>query len=456
MEKIWIDVVALSHCDLKGRHEEYVRGAVGRELVLQPQLENVKDPYAVRVREGSVTVGYVSVPDLDLVYGALAGSGKSRLRGRVVEALEEPPVLKVEVDVERVDWACEPFDERVYEGWHYDGISLMPRKLEELADLTADLEDGLERDDVKVDEVLKGVKRLLDTNLYDASREMSRSRHRLERLLAGHADERLRKVAVELRQQKGMLMRHEMRNQVARYLFIQLPQELRRKGLEDSHYTYDNRLDELEEQLRAFPFQLYDKFLSDPVDFLREVYYKHVPRKALFPLLSGIVLMILKGRVSIGRWDREGDKKPLDEIRLIGHPDEKDWKNDEEEDEEDEVLDEHDESVRACIKEVLEKKDLKGNLIVKNKNQWAGLMGVLAHEYGLPEEMREFCELMTQWGFGEGSGYEVYCDYVNLSKSSYYAQNRFSDWVGKGAAYKAQKRAATELRGLLRNKGMYH
>lgn len=56
-----MDVVALSHNDLRTYYKEYAREAVGRELVLQPQPENVKDPYAVKVREGNVHVGYVSV-----------------------------------------------------------------------------------------------------------------------------------------------------------------------------------------------------------------------------------------------------------------------------------------------------------------------------------------------------------------------------------------------------------
>ena len=452
-----MDVVALSHNDLRACYKEYAREAVGRELVLQPQPENVKDPYAVKVREGNVHVGYVSVPDLDLVYGALAGSGKKRLRGKVVEAFPDPPLLKVEVAVERMDWAYEPYDNRVYEGWRYDGISLMPRKLEQLADLVADLEDGLESGEMGVDELLKGVKALLKTNLYDASREMSRSRHKLERLLASHEDKRLRDAAVKLRQQKGMLMRHEVRDEVARYLFVQLPEELQRKGLEGSHYTYDNRLDELEAQLRAFPFQLYDKFLSDPVDFLREVYYNHVPRRVLFPLLSGIVLMILKGRVSIVRWGREGDTMPIREIQLIGHPQERYERGGE--DDEDEVdegsLSKRDKDIRACIKEVLEKRNAKGVLIVRNKNQWAGMMGVLSNEYGFPDDMKAFCALMAKWGFGKDSGYEAFCDYTNLSKSSYYAQNKYSEWKGKGAAFKQQRRAAEELRGALRGKGLY-
>ena len=317
MEKIRFNVVGLYHWDVRDRWKEYAEGAVGKQLTMQPQPENVKDPYAVRVREGRWHIGYVAVPDLDVVYQALKGCNKERLRGVVVASNPEPPVLTVECEVEKVDWNYDPFDDSVYQGWHYDGLPLMPRKLEQLGDLTADLIDELEKYSQGEQEVISMVESLLAEHLYDMSREMTRARYRIERLLAQSGDDELQGLARQLQQQKGMLMTHDHRDEVARYLFLELPQQLQEKGLEASHYTYDNRLDELESQLRAFPFQLYDKFLSDPVDFLREVYYKHVPRKYLFQLLSGIVLMILKGRVKIQRWGREGDTEPIGQIRII-------------------------------------------------------------------------------------------------------------------------------------------
>lgn len=314
MEKIRFDVVGLYHWDVRNYWKEYATGAVGKVLTMQPQPENVKDPYAVRVREGQLHVGYVAVPDLDVVYQALKGSSLTRLKGTVMESNPEPPVLRVECEVERIDWNYEPFDDSPYADWHYDGLPLIPRKQEQLGDLTTDLIDALEDTDPDIENVISMTEILLTEHLYDMSREMTRARYRIERLLSMRKEPVCASQAARLRQQKGMLMRHENRDQVARYLFVELPSQLRQKGLEDSHYTYDNRLDELEQQLHAFPFQLYDKFLADPVDFLREVYYKHVPRKYLYQLLSGIVLMILKRRVKIQRWGREGDTKPIEQI----------------------------------------------------------------------------------------------------------------------------------------------
>ena len=460
MEKIRIDVVGLAHWDVRDYWKDYALEAVGKRLTLQPQPENVIDPYAVRVREGSVHIGYVAVPDLDVIHQALKGCGKQLLKGVVVESNAEPPVLTVECEVKTIAWDYEPFDNSVYAGWHYDGLSLMPKKLEQLCDLTTDLIDELESEaspnwgpgsdvnpnldshssDSTSTNLSPLIEALLESNLYDVSREMTRARYRIERLLSVIDEPKLKVLTARLRQQKGMLMTHDNREKVARYLFIDLPKTLQKKGLEDSHYTYDNRLNELKAQLMAFPYQLYDKFLCDPVDFLREVYYKHVPREYLFPLLSGIVLMILKGEVEIQRWGREGDIEPIGEIMRFG---------------EDSVTSDIDREsvIRESLKELLEKKDAQGNLIIYRKNQWAGIMSVLVLEYRVTYcDMKAFCRKMGEWGFGEDSGYDAYCDYDSLSKCSEYATKVFSNWSGYGAKHQRMVKAATELRGILRPK----
>jgi hypothetical protein len=441
MEKIRFDVVGLYHWDVRDHWKEYAAEAVGKTLTLQPQPENVKDPYAVRAREGAVHVGYVAVTDLDVVYQALKGSGKERLRGVVVETNAEPPVLTVECEVERVDWDYEPFDDSVYAGWHYDGLSLMPRKMEQLQDLVDDIIDGLESD--KSSDLSSCIETLLDTHLYDMSREMTRARYRVERLLSDSETSFLREQAVQLRLQKGMLMCHEYRDRVARYLFIELPRTLRKQGLEDSHYTYDNRLSELKSQLTSFPYQLYDKFLCDPVDFLREVYYHHVPRKYLFQLLSGIVLMILKGQVQIQRWGREGDTEPLDLIAFRETPQIR--------------ASNRELAMKDSIMALLNKEDARGNHIITQKNQWAAMMSVLVNEYSVTDcDMKAFCRKMDEWGLGADSGLEIYCDYDSIAKCSDYALNHFREWRGEGAKHKRMVTAATELRGILRSVIGYH
>ena len=438
MEKVRIDIVGMSHCDVRNRWKEYAAEAVGKQFVLQPQPENLTDPYAVRVREGSLHVGYVAATDVDAVYQALTGSSLQRLRGVVVESNEDPPVLTVECEVERVDWNHDPFDDSVYEGWRYDGIPLMPQKLETLGDLVVDLEEALVSKN-STEESLRLTKTLLKTHLYDASREMTRARYRIERLLAARPEPELQDLAAKLRQQKGMLMRHIYRDKVARYLFLHVPTELKCKGIEKFHYTYDNRLNELEAQLRDFPYQLYDKFQNDPVDFLREVYYKHIPRKPLFALLSGIVLMIMKGHVKIKQWGRDGNTEPIEIINNFTTISLTDI--------------EREMFFKRSLEELL-KKEKDGKLFFTQKNQWAAIMSVLVFEYKLQpdDDMKAFCRKMEDWGFGKNSEYKAYCDYDNVAASTEYATREVDKWDGSGTAYNRQISVVKELRAILNKK----
>ena len=438
MEKVRIDIVGMSHCDVRNRWKEYAAEAVGKQFVLQPQPENLTDPYAVRAREGSLHVGYVAATDLDAVYQALTGSSLQRLRGVVVESNEDPPVLTVECEVERVDWNYDPFDDSVYVVWHYDGIPLMPQKLETLGDLVVDLEDALESKN-SIEKSLRLTKALLKTHLYDASREMTRARYHIERLLADRPEPELRDLADQLRQQKGMLMRYLYREKVARYLFIEIPKLLKHQGIEKKHYTHDDRLDELEAQLRAFPYQLYDKFQNDPVDFLREVYYKHVPHKPLFALLSGIVLMIMKGRVKIKQWGREGDTEPIKIINNFTTISLTDI--------------EREMFFKRSLEELL-KKEKDGKLFFTQKNQWAAIMSVLVFEYKLQpdDDMKAFCRKMEDWGFGKNSEYKAYCDYDNVAASTEYATREVDKWDSSGTAYNRQISVVKELRAILNKK----
>lgn len=433
-------MVGLSHEDVRHRWEEYIKDSIGHRLTLQPQPDNIVDSYAVRARERQLNIGHVAVTDLDVVYQALKGSGRERLQGTVVEFVEQPPVMTVEAEVDQIDSNYDPYDDSAYADWHYDGISLLPRKLEQMNDLTLDLEDALDSDAPK-DEIIELAQTLLNEHMYDASREMTRKRYWLEQQLSQRSEPELQAIARQLREQKGMLMRYASREKVAQHLFIEWPTQLKHKGLDEYHYTYDNRLDELEEQLRAFPHHLYDKFLTDPVDFLREVYYKHVSRRYLFPLLSGIVLMILKGRVSIERWGREGDTEPIKKIERLAPK---------------LTPSEREQVMKDAIKALLLKKYADGKPIISQKNQWAGFASVLLFDYHLlgqeNVDIKAFCKKMDEWGFGADSSYEIFCDYDNISKDSNYAQIPFHKWSGNGAKHQRMQKAATELRAILRPK----
>lgn len=441
MEKIKVDVVGLSHGDYRDRTSEFLAEALGKRLTLQKEPENPLDSYAVRVRQGVKKVGYVAVPDLEVVHQAIKGSGGGTLlKGVVVECIEKPPKLRVELEAEQIDWDYSPFDDSVYDGWDYSGMSLIPPELTAQNDLTTDLAMALEGKEDCDGELTDLAEKWLQTALYDPSREMVRDRYRIELLLSARSEPELRQVAVEIGKQKGFLMSHDSRAEVARYLFVEWPMQLKRKGLEKYHFTNDSNLSELEERLRAFPFHLYDKFLNDPVDFLREVYYNHVPRRQLFQLLSGIVLMELKGCAQPGKWGREGATEPLEQIERL-------WSSDS-------LTQTPEESVRQAIEELMVLKVQAGDKYVfTQKNQWAAVWGILKDKEGLAfKDLRDFCQKMGEWGFGKDSQCRIPCIYDSLVKGTVYIGKSFDKWDNKSQTGKRMQRAGAELRNILKKK----
>lgn len=184
------------------------------------------------------------------------------------------------------------------------------------------------------------------------------------------------------------------------------------------------------------------------MDFLREVYYHHVPRKFLFPPLSGIVLMILKGRVKIERWGREGDTKPISQIENFLKPKSP---ADDETDGETDAETVRETKMKQGLKMLMEKTDAHGNLIINQKNLWAAIMCVLVFEYHVSDiDMKAFCRKIDEWGFGKESGYKNYCDYDSIAKDSDYATRGFPNWRGEGTKRKRMEKAVIELREILR------
>ena len=151
--------------------------------------------------------------------------------------------------------------------------------------------------------------------------------------------------------------------------------------------------------------------------------------------------MILKGRVSIERWGREGDTEPIKKIKRLAPK---------------LTPSEREQVMKDAIKALLLKKYADGKPIISQKNQWAGFASVLMCDYSLLGDagcdMKAFCKKMNDWGFGADSSYEIFCDYDNISKDSNYAQIPFHKWSGNGAKHQRMQKAATELRAILRPK----
>lgn len=448
MKTFWIDIVGLTHCGVESYYKDYIEDSIGKRLTLLRDEMNPSDPFALKVKDRETTVGYVAATDLDIVHQALHATGRKRLTARVINISTDPPQLRAEVQCEAIDTDFDPYAQLPYDQWKWPDLWLLPPALISISERADDLIELLEAKPTDWNSVRALMTEFLTDNPSDTSREMNRTRQHILQLLEQNArqaatdeeNERWLKQALALRTQKGQLMNHDTRLQTAHQLFIRWPQTLKRQHYEEAHYTFDNRLDELEQLLQQFPFHLYDTFLNDPVDFLRETFYKHVPRRQLFGLFSGIILMVLKGRVSVRRWGRDDDQQLRRELEQVVNFDSEETadradhsaaKSEETADRADRAdhsspdtpltpltTEQRAEALKRAIHRLLTAYGLTGKLLVSKKNQWAGIANVLINEHGLPSELTTFCKLMDSWGFGPEGDYPVPCDYKNIIKDS--------------------------------------
>ena len=488
MKTFWIDIVGLTHCGVESYYKDYIEDSIGKRLTLLRDEMNPSDPFALKVKDRETTVGYVAATDLDIVHQALHATGRKRLTARVINISTDPPQLRAEVQCEAIDTDFDPYAQLPYEQWEWPALMLLPQSLASVSERADDLIELLESGQPDWNSVRALFLEFLTDSPSDTSREMNTTRLRVLQLLEQQAQQaatdeehsRWLELALQLHTQKGQLMNHDTRYATARRLFILWPQQLKRQRFEQSHYTFDNRLDELEAQLQAFPFHLYATFLNDPVDFLRETFYKHVPRRQLYGLLSGIVLMVLKGRVSIRRWGRDDDlemRRQLEDVvnfkeeetadradrpdHTAQNSEENAEQNSAENSEQNssenteqgtaETADRADRPdqktiLKNALHRLLTEKGVTSKPLVQCQNQWAAIAYVLINEYDLPFELTDFCREMEAWGFGTDSHYPVPCVYSSVAKYSIYIEPNFEKREKKSLADKRQWAVVEGLR----------
>lgn len=276
--------------------------------------------------------------------------------------------VRIDVSEQEIEQARrEIYDDRIYDDWHYSGPILPIDKLTRFSDCTMMLE-GVINDIIQIQEQLSHIRNIspagnlssegnlspagnlshhpnlsedaqnlsgpdykaeleaeLRDNLEEArerlssfmeiqrsdySREMTQTRNRILNNLDLIDDEEIHRMGEQLYTEMGFITSSAYRERAAQSFFVEAPIAIKKK--QTGAYDYKDQLDAIEQQLYAFPYSLYPTFKADPVDFLRQVFYKRVPRKMMLQLLSGIVLMIINGRVSdVKQWGKHGNEEAL-------------------------------------------------------------------------------------------------------------------------------------------------
>lgn len=361
MKKLKFHIVGLTHNDVKGHEVEYAKEAEGRTICLVPDDANPFDMLAVKAYDRQLFIGYVSALEGEDVRALIIARRGRNLRTRCLgsnskEGADEKSGLqliveaRVDVSEQEIEQARrEIYDDRIYDDWHYSGPILPIDKLTRFSDCTMMLEgvindiisiqeqlsrdsdsshdsDSAEADKNPLDadsrsaleaelrdnleEARERLSSFMEIQRSDYSREMTQTRNRILNNLDLIDDEEIHRMGEQLYTEMGFITSSAYRERAAQSFFVDAPIALKQK--QTGAYDYKDQLDAIEKQLYAFPYSLYPTFKADPVDFLRQVFYKRVPRKKMLQLLSGIVLMIMNGRVSdVKQWGKHGNEEAL-------------------------------------------------------------------------------------------------------------------------------------------------
>lgn len=371
MKNLTFHIVGLTHNDVKGHEVEYAKEAEGRTICLVPDDANTFDMLAVKAYDKQQLIGYVSALEGEDVRALIIARKERNLRTRCIGCNSKNEGDKAglqlmvralsDVSDEEMEQARrEIYDDKIYDDWQYSGPVLPIEQLTRFSDCTMMLEgvinsiirlqntlsegasdksssasdktsseaenrsldaetEAMLREELAdcLSEARERLSSFLEIQRSDYSREMTQARNRILHKLEQIDDEELQRLRAVLLTEMGFITSSAYRERAAYSFFVEAPNAIKKK--QTGTYDYKDQLDAIEQQLHAFPHNLYPTFKADPVDFLRQVFYKRVPRKKMLQLLSGIVLMIMNGRVNdVKQWGKHGDEESLKAMKAVG------------------------------------------------------------------------------------------------------------------------------------------
>lgn len=378
MKNLTFHIVGLTHNDVKGHEVEYAKEAEGRTICLVPDDANTFDMLAVKAYDKQQLIGYVSALEGEDVRALIIARKERNLRTRCIGCNSKNEGDKAglqlmvralsDVSDEEMEQARrEIYDDKIYDDWQYSGPVLPIEQLTRFSDCTMMLEgvinsiirlrntlsegasdkgssasnnssfasdktsseaenrsldaetEAMLREELTdcLSEARERLSSFLEIQRSDYSREMTQARSRILHKLEQIDDEELQRLRAVLLTEMGFITSSAYRERAAYSFFVEAPNAIKKK--QTGTYDYKDQLDAIEQQLHAFPHNLYPTFKADPVDFLRQVFYKRVPRKKMLQLLSGIVLMIMNGRVDdVKQWGKHGDDESMKAMKAVG------------------------------------------------------------------------------------------------------------------------------------------
>ena len=303
-----LNVVGFPYCsDLAGCVDEFLAGALGHSLTICPQPSNPADKTAIRAFDWQGRhVGYVAHYCKPAAWALLRGSGRSRLKGKVVKADIEHHCLTIECTVKTVgEPVADIYAADEFTSWQYGGpVMPLSDELDRLEYMMGEIDERLDCCDAWSEEdltdfiALSG--RFSSLSQCDISGEMSDYRRRLTLRLEDARHGQLRALAEEMRRSFGRSGREAAGGSVLSYWTEVLMHSEGVAQMMVHRDEYD--VDKVVRELAMFPESMYSEWCENRSHFVSKMLYLHIPREVLWRFLSGIVFVeTMKGRRSTER-----------------------------------------------------------------------------------------------------------------------------------------------------------
>ncbi len=322
MQERQFTIVGLRHHAWQGDDlEQRMLKAVGMRIVLMREEMNEWNHEATAAYIDTEMVGYVANGQCSESSAYCDMSEAQLLEGTVTAIDTEHHQLTVAVSVsgtlpDRQD------ETAVYEQWErdYNTAPLMGYTSDEqrLLLLRRDLLHMLHTGGAMDDTMRRNLEVYSSLMAWDISREAIDDRRRIIGMMVASDDAAVSSWGHQLEVAVTALGSPEAREQLADYIFRQLPlsDAFHQMALRHSHTDPSV----LESQLRTFPHRLFDEYRLSVTDFVSKLYYRRVPARALRYFISGLLLLehLRHGTAEADSLSRRQQQAVADALQYVG------------------------------------------------------------------------------------------------------------------------------------------
>lgn len=339
-------ITGIRHCDYKDNADDFIRQAAQKlqNVILMPEEANHYDPEAVICYSGNKQVGYVSTYDLEKFQILAKKFDSDHLNGHFFSGNIGDHLLELSVfgtitldDIYDFRKEINKQKHDIYDSWKHGSINryLVHSRhqddakacITQMKEFTLKLFGGF--DSTTQLELQPLLQQYRESSQYDISLEGQRNRWDILLYLDYLSDAHHKPFIIEDKYFDDILtdvssqIGGELVRSVSYKSYIERLKELITTDLPSSKSAQyylkalpAEAFDDIRQQVKNFPYNLYHLFHSDPEEFVRTIYYARIPREILDPFLSGIALIEAYDKKNKSSW--QGPDERTIKLRNLG------------------------------------------------------------------------------------------------------------------------------------------